>query len=242
MKNSILDRILVFIYAVLTMALTALAALRMLGIDILKNLYESITAQMPGNILPSAVMIGLAAMIVLLGAYVIKVITPSRRKKSKFIVVKTGESGEVSLAVSAIKDMVKQSAANIGGILDMEVKAEGGADDVAIAVGLKLAHNVNVPAVTARVQRGVKEYLENKCGVMVSDVSVVVSEIEASPEIAYPVAEEPETQPEVPDSIVTETEPETPEIEIFTETVFSEEPVSFEMESDEENTDQTEDK
>ena len=81
MKNGILDRLMIFCYVVLTVALAVITALRIFGIDLAQRLFDGLAVNAPG-ILWKLIIVGVAVIITLLGILTIVVITPSRKKKS----------------------------------------------------------------------------------------------------------------------------------------------------------------
>ena len=197
MKNGILDRIMVFCYVVITAALAVITALRVFGIDLAKRLFDGLALNAPG-ILWRLIVIGVAAIIVLLGLYTVVVITPSRRKKRNFITISGDESGEVRVALPALKDMVKQAVGKIDGLSDMNVEVMDAGDAVAVVITLDVESTVHVPTLTMNMQRAVRTYIQTSCGVAVKNVSVAVKNVIPAPgaqpvriETAAPAVEVP---------------------------------------------------
>jgi uncharacterized alkaline shock family protein YloU len=196
MKNGILDRIMVFCYVVITAALAVITALRAFEIDLAQRLFDGLAHNAPG-ILWRLIVVGIAAIVVLLGLYTVVVITPSRRKKSNFITISGDESGEVKVALPALRDMVRQAIGRIDGISDMNVDVIDAGDAVAVVITLDVDSSVHVPTLTMNMQRAVRTYIQTSCGVAVKNVSVVIKNVIATPD-AQPVKIESEAPAEMP--------------------------------------------
>lgn len=184
MKNAILDRILIFCYVVMTAAVAVITAMRAFGFDFVQSLYEGLEANAPG-ILWKLIVSGVAAIIVLLGIYTIVAITPSRTKKSNFITISGDESGEVKVALPALKDLVMQAISKIDGLSEMNVEITEVGDAIAVTIALDVESSVHVPTLTMNMQRAVRTYVQTSCGVAVKNVSVVVKNVIASPDTQF---------------------------------------------------------
>lgn len=194
MKNGILDRLMIFCYVVLTVALAVITALRIFGIDLAQRLFDGLAINAPG-VLWKLIIVGVAVIITLLGILTIVVITPSRKKKSNFITISGDESGEVRVAMPALKDMVMQAVGKIEGLSEMNVSVTDGGDSIAVAIDLDVDTSVHVPTLTMNMQSAVRTYIQTSCGVAVKNVSVTVHNIIASPEAQSMIIET--TAPEI---------------------------------------------
>ena len=201
MRNRIFDRILIFCYVVITVSVSVITALRVFGIDLAQNLFDGLSANAPG-ILWKLIIVGIAVIIVLLGLLTLVEITPSRKKKSSFITISGDESGEVRVAMPAMRDMVMQAIGKIEGLSEMNVDVADCGDSISVAINLDVDTSVHVPTLTMNMQRAVRTYIQTTCGVAVKNVSVTVRNIVAAPsaeaigietvapEIAVPEVEE----------------------------------------------------
>lgn len=222
MKNAILDRILIFCYVVITAAVAVITAMRAFGFDFVQSLYGGLEANAPG-ILWKLIVSGVAAIIVLLGIYTIVAITPSRTKKSNFITISGDESGEVKVALPALKDLVMQAISKIDGLSEMNVEITEVGDAIAVTIALDVESSVHVPTLTMNMQRAVRTYVQTSCGVAVKNVSVVVKNVIASPdaqlmsvETAAPASPAPVMADDTDiDEIIRETDEAQPSEDVF---------------------------
>lgn len=176
MKNSFWDRVLIFLYVLLTAALTVLVALRVFGVDLVNCFFDGLSANAPG-IIWKLIVCGLGAIIVLLGVYTIITITPSRRRRSDFITLNSDDGGQVRVALPAMREMAKQAISGIEGLDNMNVEVNGEGDSVMVSITMNVVSGTHVPSLTAGIQRAVRTYIESNCGVNVKDVSVVINSV-----------------------------------------------------------------
>ncbi|MGI6239572.1 MAG: alkaline shock response membrane anchor protein AmaP [Christensenellales bacterium] len=186
MKNRFWDRLLIFLYVLLTIALVALTAMRAFGIDLIGTFYENLESQAP-DILWKLAVSGIGAILALLGIFVILSILPARVKRRDFITLMGDENGQVKIALPALHEMVKQAVGNAAGLRDMAVDITEEGDAITVGIFLDIASGTHVPTVTMNMQRDVRDYIQRNCGVAVKDVSVVISSVLPSTgEVAEP--------------------------------------------------------
>lgn len=185
MKNGFWDRVLIFLYVLLTVALAALMGLQVFGIDLITPFYNNLEAQAPGLIW-KLIVCGIGAIVVLLGIFVLMAIIPAKKAKREFITLTNDENGQVKIALPALREMAAQAVDDASGIKDMAVDISDAGDAITIAISLDIVSGTHVPTVTMNMQRAVRSYIQMNCGVAVKDVSVVINSVIPAPEGAKP--------------------------------------------------------
>lgn len=100
-----------------------------------------------------------------------------KRRDSDFIVVDSGQAGRTRIAVSAVEQMIRQAVRNISGISEMKASIVNGSDSIDINTDVVILNRVHVPTVTACIQRAIRGYIEQNCGVTVRRVSVSIHSV-----------------------------------------------------------------
>lgn len=173
MKHSFLDRVLIFIFALLASALAVLTALRAFDIDPVKCLFDGMEANFPGLLWKLAIC-GIALIIVLLAVFTIREITPAKKQRVRYISLVNTDKGDVKLAVDAINGIVQQSLTNFSGIENTKIGVSGNPDSVDINLTTDFDEGTHLPSLTANMQDTIKRYIESNCGVAVRNVSITV--------------------------------------------------------------------
>ena len=183
MRISFGDRILIYLFTALAILLTALLAFRAFSLDAIGALFENLQNAAPG-IWWRLIVIGLGAIEVLLGVFTISVITTRRRKKELFVNLNPDkeDGAQVRIAVSAIREMVRQSASSIGGMNSESLDVTLAKNELLIALTLDVDDRQgNVPALTSQLQQRIKQKVQETCGVTVKQVLVTVNSISTEP-------------------------------------------------------------
>jgi uncharacterized alkaline shock family protein YloU len=192
MKNGFWDRVLIFLYVLLTVALVALLGLQVFGIDLFVPFYEGLEAQAPG-LLWKLIVCGIGTVVSLLGIFVLVAIMPGKKMKRDFITLTNDENGQVRIALPALKEMAAQAVGSAAGVKDMAVDIAEAGDAITVAIALDVVSGTHVPTITMNMQRAVRSYIQMNCGVAVKNVSVVIHSVLPAPEGATveprPVAE-----------------------------------------------------
>ncbi len=174
MKNGFWDRVLIFLYVLITVALVALMCLQVFGTDLFTPFYDGLAAQAPG-ILWKLIVCGIGAIIALLGLFVLIAIMPPKKAQREFITLTNDENGQVKIALPALREMAAQAVGDAAGIKDMAVDITDAGDAITIAIALDIKSGTHVPTVTMNMQRAVRSYIQVNCGIAVKDVSVVIN-------------------------------------------------------------------
>lgn len=106
-----------------------------------------------------------------------------RGKDGDFIIVDSSETGRTRIAVSAVQQMIRQAVRGVNGIAEMKATIINKENAVAINADVAIVSGAHVPTVTANIQRAIRGYIEQNCGVAVRGVSVNVHSLaEEQPE------------------------------------------------------------
>jgi len=176
MKTGFWDRVLVYLYVLITLVLIAATMLLAFGFDAVGMLIAGLSANAPG-LFWRLIFIGLFAMIAVLGVYVAVVITPSRKKKNNFVTISSDNGGQVRVSLPAIREMAGQAIRNAKGIEDVVIDIAEASDAIEVNVAMDVECGVHVPTVTMNMQRAIKANIENNCGISVRKVTVDVKKV-----------------------------------------------------------------
>ena len=176
MKTGFWDRVLVYLYVLITLVVVVAVALRAFGLDLVGCMIEGLKVNAPGLIW-RIILIGVSALVAVLGVYVGVVVTPSRNKKSNFISLSSDNGGQVRIALPAIRQMASQAIAGIEGLQDVVINIGEEADAVVVNVAMDVENGVHVPTVTMNMQSAIRRNIEHNCGVNVRSVTVTVKDV-----------------------------------------------------------------
>ena len=201
MKTGFWDRILVYLYVLITVVIVAATMLLAFGIDIMELLVAGLSNNMPG-LFWRLIVIGISVMIAMLGVYVAVVITPSRKKKNNFVTISSDNGSEVRVSLPAIREMAGQAIRNAKGLEDVVIAVSEASDAIEVNVSMDVESGVHVPTVTMNMQRAIKANIENNCGINVRTVTVDVKNVLPSTDPA--AYEEVEVVPVISESAIEE--------------------------------------
>lgn len=233
MKTGFWDRVLVYLYVIITLVLTVSAALRAFGFDLIGAMIEGLRANAPGLIW-RLIMIGICALVCVLGVYVFVVVTPSKRKKGNFINISTENGGQVRISLPAVRQLANQAIAGIDGLQDVAINVGEDDDAVVVNVAMDVESGVHVPSVTMNIQSAIKRNIERNCGVSVKSVTVTVKNVlpgEAAAVSFEETARDVEIKP-VDNDIAVIVEPEEFPAEEVEEAICVEEPEQYAAEEE----------
>lgn len=180
MKNGFWDRVLIFLYVLLTVALVALLGLQVFGIDLINPFYENLAAQAEG-IVWKLIVCGIGAIVVLLGIFVLATVLPGKKAQRDFITITNDENGQVRIALPALREMATQAVGDAAGLKEMDVDISDAGDAITVGISLDIVSGTHVPTLTMNMQRAVRTYIQTNCGVAVKEVSVVINSMLPAP-------------------------------------------------------------
>ena len=80
----------------------------------------------------------------------------------------------VAIAVGAVEQMIRQAVRGVPGIVEMKASIVDSDNSITIHADIGILNGTHVPTVTASIQRAIRGYIEQNCGVAVRGVSVSV--------------------------------------------------------------------
>lgn len=190
MKTSFWDKVLMFLYVLIALAFSVCMALRGFGVDLLGAMFAGLE-QGAGRFLSMVIGLGLAAIVVLLSAYMLMMLFGKGKKRvpTSFVPVESADGSQVHMSLTALAQMARQSIGRSTEIKDMKITVTSDGDAVSVAVELILRATAHVPTVTRNMQESIRNAIEKNCGVTVRDVQIVVSALsgpDAKPEWKKP--------------------------------------------------------
>ena len=190
MKTSFWDKVLMFLYVLIALAFSVCMALRGFGVDLLGAMFAGLE-QGAGRFLSMVIGLGLAAIVVLLSAYMLMMLFGKGKKRvpTSFVPVESADGSQVHMSLTALAQMARQAIGRSTEIKDMKINVTSDGDAVSVAVELILRATAHVPTVTRNMQESIRNAIEKNCGVTVRDVQIVVSALsgpDAKPEWKKP--------------------------------------------------------
>ena len=190
MKTSFWDKVLMFLYVLIALAFSVCMALRGFGVDLLGAMFAGLE-QGAGRFLSMVIGLGLAAIVVLLSAYMLMMLFGKGKKRvpTSFVPVESEDGSQVHMSLTAISQMARQAIGRVPDVKDMKICVQSEGDAVSLSVELILKASAHVPTVTKNMQKSIRDAIEKNCGVTVRDVQIVVSALsgpDAKPEWKKP--------------------------------------------------------
>ena len=231
MKLNFGQRLLLIVHWILSLIGCLLAALLLITPNTVYGMIDGVYASI-GKRAFDTIGIVLCAIYILIAAGCATMIVSGFGKRGErgLITVFSNDTGKTRIAVSAVEQMARQAIAGVDGISDVRATITGAEDAIGVNISLVLKRGAYLPTVTNNIQRTVRGYIEQNCGVAVQSIIVNVRAVEGEAPNAGKGAktEAPVLKDEIPDvsfdsnananetefapaDIVSETEPEQPE-------------------------------
>ena len=195
MKLRIWDRIRSALLGLLVAALSAWAALYLIGVA---PDWSGMFFSKAGVAWHRWAAVAVCVLLFLLGLSGVALLF--RRRKVKGFVLQRTEYGDMSISMKAMENMVKKCVDAHNELTVNQTRIEHVHDGVCVDVKITLAGGVNIPLTVNALQKQIKQYITSCSGVDVHEVRVMV-ETDAS--IHLPSPSKTESAP-----VVTEPEPE----------------------------------
>ena len=178
MKAGFWDKVLMFLYVLIALFFGVCMALRPFGVDMLGGLFAGLDRS-AGRFLSALVGLGLAAIVVLLSAYMLMMIFGKGKKRvpASFVAVDSEDGSQVHMSLTALAQMARQAIGRVPDVKEMKIGVTNEGDAVNVAVDLTIKASAHVPTVTKNMQKAIRNSLETNGGVTVRDVQIVVSSL-----------------------------------------------------------------
>jgi len=93
------------------------------------------------------------------------------------VITKTTEMGEISISLSTIESLVERVASQNPSIKDLRTRVRKKDDQVYLFLKVTVLPDTVIPDTISKLQKSVKEYVENISGIKVLDVDVSVTNL-----------------------------------------------------------------
>ena len=171
MKLNFGRRLVLFVHWLLSLAGFALAAILMIS----PGFRETVLGLL--NDTPTLVYaIAILVVYLLFAVGAVAIIFGGRKRKAErgFIAVDTSETGHARIAVSAVEQMIRQAVRGVPGIVEMKASIVDSDNSITIHADIGILNGTHVPTVTASIQRAIRGYIEQNCGIKVRGVCVSI--------------------------------------------------------------------
>ena len=171
MKLRIADRILVAVAGLLLLILCAgMVAQLFFQVDVIALVSKAFTNESAEI---RAGLIGLAAVLLILGVYCVFVLFRHRKRKDKFILQKN-DSGELAISIKALENMVQKCLDQHDEIKVQHLYLENKKDGLLIRIRGSLAGGISIPLTVEALQKQIKQYVTACSGVEVKGIRVQI--------------------------------------------------------------------
>jgi hypothetical protein len=118
--------------------------------------------------------IGAASVIVILLGLLLIAMSLQGERRSWELLIEDAALGRVEISVTALHDMILRASRKIREIREIRPVLRYEKDGVAVALHLKVNPDANIPEVSRELQQEVQSYLEEKAGIHVKRLRVLV--------------------------------------------------------------------
>jgi len=165
-----IDSILLSIYTLfLTLLSTGviLLSLRLISLDLIWTGISHISGQWEAGLV-GAVFLMISIRLLLAGI---------RSHLVNDTIVHHNDMGDIHISLGAIKNLVEKTARHTRGVRDVKVSAQRDGQGLKVSLKVVVSPEVNVPSVSAEMQKRIHEYIKNTVGVELTDVKIFVENI-----------------------------------------------------------------
>ena len=203
MKLNFGQRLLLIVHWILSLIGCLIAALLLITPNTVYGMIDSVYASI-GKRAFDTIGIVLCAIYILIAAGCAAMLFSGFGKRGErgLITVFSNDTGKTRIAVSAVEQMARQAIAGVDGISDVRAAITGAEDAIGVNISLVLKRGAYLPTVTTNIQRTVRGYIEQNCGVAVQSIIVNVRAVEGEAPNAGKGAktEAPVLKDEIPDA------------------------------------------
>ncbi len=98
------------------------------------------------------------------------------RRRREVVVQETGD-GRIEITLPALEDLVRRAARQVREVREVRPRLRGSGEGLKVLLHVGLSPDAVIPAVSQQVQEIVRDYLEQKAGVRVLQVQVLVDDV-----------------------------------------------------------------
>ena len=165
-----IDSIILSIYTLLLALLSIgviLLSLRLISLDLIWTGITQISGQWEAGLV-GAVFLLISTRLLLAGM---------RSHFAKDTIVHHNDMGDIHISLEAIKNLVEKTARHTRGVRDVKVSVHRDGQGLKVSLKVVVSPEVNVPSVSAEMQKRIHEYIKNTVGVELTDVRIFVENI-----------------------------------------------------------------
>lgn len=104
-----------------------------------------------------------------------------RTSRHREVIIQESGLGRVEIAASALEDLIRRAARQARDVREVKPVLRNDREGLSISLRLNINPEANLPAVSREVQELVQDYLEEKAGVHVLQVSVQIESVSVEP-------------------------------------------------------------
>ena len=174
MKIRVIDRVILFVLASITLVTGICAVLGEFGIDIPALVKPYLNLELSAT---AGLLVRIAGIVLLVGlsAYLYSVACRRKKKVSPFIDMNSGNKGSIRMSMDSISSLVLQTCGQLPGLSGLKVSTVNHEDSVSVDLAFQVEMNRNIPELSAQIQQIVGDAVEKNCGVAVRNVCVTVN-------------------------------------------------------------------
>lgn len=172
---NIFSRILLAVYAICLMVISALTMIMVFKIEILEVIYKTLLRLIESNRSGSIVLFIIA--FIFFGLSLTFLLSGFRSNKDKKAVSKHTNIGEIKITLNTIENIALNASKRLSGVRDTKAYVHRVEDSVAIIVNAVVMPDVNIPELSQDIQLRVKKSVEDSAGINVHNVKVLIENI-----------------------------------------------------------------
>jgi hypothetical protein len=115
----------------------------------------------------------ISALVILLAVYLI-VAAGKGPRQYRELMIQDGSYGRVDISVPALEDLIRRAARQVREIREIRPLLHYENGSVAVDLRLNVSPDANIPVISQEVQEAVQNYLEEKAGIHVRQVQVLI--------------------------------------------------------------------
>lgn len=164
-------RVLVFIMTIIFMFVSIVLSFYAFGLaekEFLTGFFEEVYMQWK---------YGLLFLIIFFAAASILYPFFSDNRNHKKTLVSSSELGDINITLKAIDNLIKNIVVDREGITDIKTELNSVESGLNINLSLKVFSNYSLPNLTDDLQNEIKKYLEDRAGIEVNKISILIDEV-----------------------------------------------------------------
>ncbi len=165
-------RFLSSIFAILTIIFAGIVLALALGWVIPQEYLQSVL-----SISDNRWIIGVVSGLVILLALYMIVVASRGTGQHRELMIQDTSLGRVDISVPALEDLIRRASRQVREIREIRPVLQYEKDGVVVVLHLNVSPDANIPVITQEVQEAVKNYLEEKAGIRVLQVQVLVASV-----------------------------------------------------------------